>query len=71
MVQVMSQQQRSRTFYSAVVSALILVIVGVLYLAGYFIPTGKHNLHALLAFVLACGLLVFANFIRPTSSGLS
>jgi hypothetical protein len=62
----MTQQQRTLMFYGAIAAAVILAIIGVLYLAGDFVPTGRHVKHALLAFVLAAGALVVANFNRPS-----
>ena len=65
-----SPQKRMRVFCSAVIGALALAIIGVLYLAGHFIPAGVHNFHALLAFALAGVALVVANFTRPSGSAL-
>jgi hypothetical protein len=62
----MTQQQRMLMFYAAIAAAVILAIIGVLYLAGDFVPSGRHVKHALLAFVLAVGALVVANFNRPS-----
>jgi hypothetical protein len=60
-------QQRTLIFYGAIVVAIVLAIVGVLYLAGdMFYPTGRHVKHAILAFVLAVGALIIANFNRPS-----
>lgn len=59
-------QQRVLLFYAAIAIAVVLAIVGVLYLTGnMFYPKGVHHKHAILAFVLALGALVVANFNRP------
>ena len=60
--------QRMRIFLGAIAAAAVLVIVGILYLAGHFIPSGVHYKHAILAFVLAVGALIIANFNRPTTA---
>jgi hypothetical protein len=58
--------QRMRIFYGAIVVAVLLVIIGGLYWTGHFFyPTGVHHKHAILAFVLAVGALIVANFNRP------
>lgn len=61
----MTQQQRSMVFLGSIAAAIILAVIGVLYLAGHFIPSGVHDKHAILAFVLAVGALIVANFNRP------
>ena len=58
-------QQRMLMFYGSIAAAVVLAIIGVLYLAGDFIPSGVHDKHAILAFVLAVGALIVANFNRP------
>jgi hypothetical protein len=58
-------QQRTQIFYGAIALAVIFVIVAILYLLGDSIPSGVHYKHAILAFVLAVGSLVVANFNRP------
>ncbi len=60
--------QRTRIFFGAIAVAVALVIIGILYIAGHFIPSGVHNKHAILAFVLAAGALIVANFNRPTTA---
>lgn len=59
-------QQRALMFFGAIIVAIVLAIVGVLYLAGHgpFV-TGVHDKHAILSFVLAVGALIVANFNRP------
>jgi hypothetical protein len=53
-------------FYGAIVGAIVLAIIGLLYLTGnMFYPKGIHGKHAILAFVLAGGALIVANFNRP------
>jgi hypothetical protein len=61
----MGTDQRRMILMLALVAAVVLAIIGVLYLAGDFIPSGKHTKHAILAFALAVGALVVANFNRP------
>lgn len=61
----MTAQQRSTLFLASIAAAVILAIIGVLYLAGDFIPSGVRHKHAILAFGLAVLALVFANFNRP------
>lgn len=61
----MNQQQRQMIFYVGIVAAVVLAIIGVLYLVGDFVPSGRHVKHAILAFILAAGALVVANFNRP------
>jgi hypothetical protein len=59
--------QRAIIFYGAIVVAVVLAVVGVLYLMGdMFYPKGVHDKHAILAFVLAAGALIVANFNRPS-----
>jgi hypothetical protein len=61
-----SESQRQMVFFLAIVVAVVLVIVGVLYYGGHmFYPTGVHHKHAILAWVLAIAALVVANFNRP------
>jgi hypothetical protein len=62
--------QRQQIFLGAIVVAVVLVIVGGLYWTGHFFyPTGVHHKHAILAFVLAVGALIVANFNRPAAAG--
>jgi hypothetical protein len=62
----MPQQQRPLVFVGAIVAAVILAIIAVLYLAGNGpLDPGRHIKHALLFFVLAAGALAVANFNRP------
>jgi hypothetical protein len=60
------QDQRALIFYGAIVVAIVLAIVGVLYWGGHgpFIA-GVHHKHAILCWALAVGALVVANFNRP------
>lgn len=63
-------QQRTPTFVAALVAAVILAIIAVLYLAGNGpLESGRHIKHALLFFALAAGALAVANFNRPGSAG--
>ena len=58
--------QRQMVFVLAIVAAVALVLVGVLYNSGHmFYPTGVHHKHAYLAWALAVACLVVANFNRP------
>jgi hypothetical protein len=59
------QDQRALLFYGAIVVAVVLVIVGVLYWGGHgpFIA-GVHHKHAILCWALAVCALVVANFNR-------
>ena len=61
------QDQRQLLFLGAIVVAVLLAIIGVLYLAGDFVPSGVHHKHAILAFALAVGALIIANFNRPSA----
>ena len=61
----MTPQQRTQVFYGAIVLAVVFVIVAILYILGDSIPSGVHYKHAILAFALAAGSLVVANFNRP------
>ena len=56
---------RQRIFLLAVAAAVVLVVIGILYLTSHFIPSGFHWKHAVLCFALAAGALVVANFNRP------
>jgi hypothetical protein len=60
------QDQRALLFYGAIVVAVVLAIVGVLYWGGHgpFFAGVRHK-HAILCWVLAVGALVVANFNRP------
>jgi len=61
--------QRMRIFLGAIAAAVVLVIICGLYWTGHFFyPTGVHHKHAILAFVLAIGALIVANFNRPTTA---
>jgi hypothetical protein len=52
--------------FGGILAAVILAIIGVLYLAGNGpLDSGRHIKHALLFFVLAAGALAVANFNRP------
>jgi hypothetical protein len=65
----MPAQQRQMVFLLAIAAAIVLVIVGVLYYGGHmFYPTGVHHKHAYLAWALAVGALIVANFNRPSAS---
>jgi hypothetical protein len=58
--------QRQQVFVLSILAAIVLVIVGILYMSGHmFYPTGVHTKHGLLAFALAIAALVVANFNRP------
>ncbi|MDB5076649.1 MAG: hypothetical protein JWO42_2828 [Chloroflexi bacterium] len=60
----MPAEQRRMVFLLSIAAAVVFVIIGILYLAGDFIPSGVHHKHAILAFVLAAASLVLANFNR-------
>jgi hypothetical protein len=56
-------------FLLAIAAAVVLAIVGILYFGGHmFYPTGVHKKHAILAWALAVGALVVANFNRPSAA---
>ena len=62
----MPHQQSILVFIGAIIAAVILAIIAVLYLAGNGpLDPGRHIKHALLFFVLAAGALAVANFNRP------
>ena len=62
----MAQDNRPWYFLGAVVAAVILALIGIFYLTGHVITSQDHPKRAILAFVLAVGALVVANFNRPS-----
>ncbi len=61
----MQASDRQKVFLLAIAAAAVFVVIGILYLTSHFIPSGFHWKHAVLAFVLAGGSLIVANFNRP------
>jgi hypothetical protein len=64
----MSANDRQRVFMLALAAAAVFIIIGILYLTSHFIPSGFHWKHAVLAFALAAGSLIVANFNRPAAN---
>jgi hypothetical protein len=65
-VHTMQTQSRRLIFMGAIAAAIVLAIIGVLYLIGDGpLDPGRQIKHALLFFILAVGALVVANFNRP------
>lgn len=65
-VNTLPRQNNMSLFLGAIVAAVILAIVGILYLIGDGpLDPGRQIKHALLFFVLAIAALVIANFNRP------
>jgi hypothetical protein len=59
-------QQRTLIFAGALVVAVALALIGVLYIAGDGpLASGQHIKRALLFWALAAGAVVVANFNRP------
>jgi hypothetical protein len=63
----MNDNDRQKVFMLAIAAAIVFAIIGILYLTSHFIPSGFHWKHAVLAFVLAAGSLLVANFNRPAA----
>ena len=63
----MNANARQKVFMLALAAAVVFVVIGILYLTSHFIPSGFHWKHAGLAFALAAGSLIVANFNRPTA----
>ena len=62
----MLAQHRTLTFGAALVGAVLLALLAVLYLTGLMpLDPRVHVKHALLFFALAAGALAIANFNRP------
>jgi Co/Zn/Cd efflux system component len=61
----MQAQQRQLVFLVSSGAAIILVIIGVLYLAGAIIATGAHDKRAAVCLVLAVVAAVIAVVTRP------
>jgi hypothetical protein len=55
-------------FVLAILAAFVLAVIGILYYGGHFIPSGVHHKHAYLAWALAIGALIVANFNRPVTA---
>jgi hypothetical protein len=61
----MPAQQRHLVFLVASAVTVLLVIIGILYLAGAVIATGAHDKRALVCFVVAAVAAIVAYLTRP------
>ena len=64
----MTSQQRQLVFMVASAVAVLLIVIGILYLAGAVIASGSHDRRAEVCFVIAVVAAIVAFFTRPTTS---
>jgi hypothetical protein len=65
---IVTSQQRQLVFMVASAVTVLLVIIGILYLAGAVIATGSHDRRAEACFVIAVVAAIVAFITRPASS---
>ena len=63
----MTTQQRQLVFLVASAATVLLLVIGILYLAGAVIATGSHDKRAEVCFGIAVVAAIVAFFTRPSA----